>query len=238
MAQAPSPPKVLIIRAWPKMVFFWPTLVMSLLMGVCNRFAPGHATSWGGAFIIVFGLNLMVLTFEFPRATSVTVTFVSVAIVLAIILINQRLEIITPLRDFFAGRNIQASTEFYTFLFLIYGALFIGMYVVTRFDYWELSANELIHHHGLLGDVERFSTAGLKLNKEISDVFEYILAGAGRLVMQIPGHSRPIVLDNVVAITYIEKTADRVLDARVVRVERESGEADAQHAAQVRESEE
>ena len=32
--------------------------------------------------------------------------------------------------------------------------------------------NELVHHHGLLSDVERFSTAGLTLNKEIADVFE------------------------------------------------------------------
>jgi hypothetical protein len=206
------------------MIFFWPTVLMSLLMGLLNQVFPDSRDVWGGAFLVVFGLNLMVLTFEFPRGTSLTIAFVTVALVLGLILINQKMEIIKPLQQFLANREISASNEFYFFLFLIYLALFIGMYVVTRFDYWELTANELIHHHGLLGDVERFSTAGLKLNKEISDIFEYLLAGAGRIIMQIPGNPRPIILENVLAITRIEKMADRVLDARVVRLESPAGE--------------
>jgi hypothetical protein len=217
--------KPLVIRAWPKMIFLWPAAVTSLLMCIANQWGEWENV-WGGVYLIVFGINMMVLTFEFPRATSLTVAMVVVAGILGLLLLNQRFAVIAPLQQWLAGRQVHASTEFYLFLFLLHIVLFIGMYIVTRFDYWELTSNELIHHHGLLGDVERFSTAGLKLNKEISDIFEYAIAGAGRVVIQIPGNPRPVILDNVLNIGTIERVADRILDARVVRVEREPAMAE------------
>jgi hypothetical protein len=97
--------------------------------------------------------------------------------------------------------------------------LFTGMYIITRFDYWELSSNELVHHQGMLGDVERFTTAGLKLNSELGDVFEYVLWGAGRIVMTPAGSQRPIILDNVPNITGVTRAADNILGYRTVRFE-------------------
>lgn len=211
--------KPLMFRAWPKMIFLWPSALLALFMGFATWMWPGSQDFWGGLFIIVFGVNLLVLTFDFPRATSLTVLVVAVAVVLGLLLLNQRFDIIPPIKRFFASREIHASREFYFFMFLVDMALFIGMYVVTRFDYWEMTANELIHHHGLLGDVERISTAGLKLNKEISDVFEYMLAGAGRMIILVPSSPRPIILENVLTIAAIERRANQILNARTVRIE-------------------
>ena len=114
-----------------------------------------------------------------------------------LLLIQQLPEQILPLKHFLSNLDLVASWQFYLAIFIMYVVLLIGMYGVTRFDYWELSPNEIIHHHGVLGDVERFSTAGLKLNKEIHDIFEYLLAGAGRIILVIPGQLRPVILDNV-----------------------------------------
>lgn len=219
MAQTPPLPGKLVIREWPKMIFLWPTVILCIVMALANRFAPDFANVWGGVFLIVFGLNMMVLTFEFPRATSLTVALGLVALLLTLLLINHQIGVVSWLKDAIANRQIHASTEFYVFFLLILLSLYVGMVVVTRFDYWELTANELIHHHGLLGDVERFPTDGLKLNKEISDVFEYALCGAGRVIMQIPNTPRPIILENVLNISRIGALSDRILDARVVRVE-------------------
>jgi hypothetical protein len=144
---------------------------------------------------------------------------------LGLLLLNHHFNVIAPLKGWVANRQIRASQEFYLFFFLFNILLFAAMYVVTRFDYWELSANELIHHHGPLADVERFSTAGLKLNKEISDIFEYAICGAGTIVLTMPGNPRPVILENVMAINGIEKRADQVLNARVVRIEQVSGAA-------------
>jgi hypothetical protein len=79
----------------------------------------------------------------------------------------------------------------------------------------------LIHHTGLLGNIERFSTAGLKLNTEINDVFEYILAGAGRIIMTIPGAPRPVLLDNVLRFNSIMERSKHILSRRVVEIERD-----------------
>lgn len=217
----------LIIRPWPKMIFLWPTCLLSLFMGLATQFAPAQAPLWGGVFVIVLALNLVVLTFEFPRATSLLVTFGVIIVIMAMVLINFLVfPIIKPLNVFLRSLDVEASPQFFYVLFFVQLCLFIGMWVVTRFDYWVLTPNEIIRHHGMLGDVERFSTAGLKLNKEIQDIFEYVLCGAGRVVMNVPGNPRPIILDNVLNISKIEQRSDKILNARVVRLEKDSPEED------------
>lgn len=223
----------LVIRPWPKMIFLWPTCLFSLFMGLATQFSPANASLWGGIFLIVLGLNLVVLTFEFPRATSLLVTFGVIIVVLALVLINSRFPIVEPLHNALRKLQPSASPTFYYIWFIIQALLFAGMWVVTRFEYWVLTPNELVRHHGLLGDVERFSTAGLKLNKEIQDIFEYVLAGAGRVVMNVPGNNRPIILDNVLNISKIEQRSDKILNARVVRIEKEEDD----HSAALHESE-
>ncbi len=225
-------PDKLRIRAWPKMVFLWPTAVACLVLGLLNAWLGEE--DWGSTlgwwFVGTLGFNLLVLTFDFPRATSLTLVAVIGLAVVGTILLNQQYEFVTPLADFLGSRDIKASTELYFTLFAIMAILYVGMFVSTRFDYWILTSNELIHHRGLLGDVERYSTAGLRLNKEISDVFEYILAGAGTVVFNIPGRPRPIILENVPWIGYVERTSDQILNARTVRVARDSSDVDAQES--------
>ncbi|HEY1067863.1 MAG TPA: hypothetical protein VGE52_17200 [Pirellulales bacterium] len=260
MVEGATPKKLVIrIRSWPKMIFLWPTVLCSLIVGLWLTYTstpvnvvkttpegavvasttgtavvasapaekapdsvvlanPASATC-GTIFLIILGINFTILTFDFPRTTSLTFLFSIVAVVLSAILINQRYEFVPAVVDWLERRDPSASPEFYFIFFGINLILFIGMAFSTRFDYWELSANELIHHTGLLGDIERYSTAGLKLNKEITDVFEYILAGSGTIVMSIPGTPRPVVLVNVLRIGYVERRADEILNAKFVRVE-------------------
>jgi len=146
---------------------------------------------------------------------------VMVAAVLGIILLNQYYGFIPRVQQWLATLDFKASADFYYAIFAGMFLLFIGMALVTRFDYWELTSNELIHHSGMLGNSERFSTAGLKLNTEINDVFEYILAGAGRMIMTIPGAPRPVVLDNVLRFNSIMERSKHLLSRRVVEIERE-----------------
>lgn len=209
----------LIFRSWPKMIFLWPTAIICIAMGLASQFVPSYEQVWGGIFMVVLGVNLMVLTFDFPRSTSLTLATVVIATVLGLILLNQYFGIVEPLRKFFSSLDISASPDFYYVLFGVMMIMFGGMYFITRFDYWELGSNELVHHRGMLGDVERYSTAGLKLNSELSDVFEYLLWGAGRIVMTPAGSARPIVLDNVPNIHRVTTAADNILEARRVRID-------------------
>jgi len=218
MADQTGKRQVLLIRTWPKMIFLWPTAIFALLAGLGSQFFPSWNEFLGHSFVICLLLNLTVLTFDFPRSTSLTVFVSLVTLLLVVILINQRFGIIGPVKDWIEGLEIQASRDFYFAVFIGMLVLYGAMAVVTRFDYWELTSNELVHHTGLLGDVERFSTAGLKLNTELNDVFEYLLAGAGRIILDIPGQSRPVVLDNVLQINKVMLVSKDLLSRRVVEV--------------------
>jgi len=221
MSQEAPHPEVLIIRNWPKMIFMWPTAVMALVAGLAAPLPTVWDHFFGATFLICFLLNLLVITYDFPRSTSLTMLIAIIALILAVILINQHYGIIKKLQEWISHLDLTASSHFY---FTIFGGmllLYIGMGVVTRFDYWELSSNELVHHTGLLGNLERFSTGGLKLNTEINDVFEYILAGAGRIIMTIPGNPRPVVLDNVLRISRVMDLSKELLSHRVVEIAHE-----------------
>ena len=223
-AKADAPPREIVIRSWPKMFFLYPSVVVAICMAIAQASTEGLDKLWGGIFLVTWIINLMVLTFEFPRTTSLTAA-VSIGFgILLVILLNQRFEFIPALKDWITGLDIRPSTAFYVLFSALSLLLFIGMFVVTRFDYWRLSANELVHHTGILGDVERYSTAGLKFNKEISDIFEYVIAGAGTIVINLPGNQRPVVLENVLQIQKIIDLANRLLEARVVPVERTAAE--------------
>ncbi len=208
----------IVIRSWPKLIFMWPTAVLALLFGILTIVAPGWENIYGAIFLVCMALNLTVLTFDFPRSTSLTVFIAVVVVVLGLILLNQHFAIIKPLENWLAGLKMNASRDFYFAIAIMMGLMYAAMAFVTRFDFWEITSNELIHRTGLLGDVERFSTAGLKLNTEIRDVFEYVLAGAGRVIMNIPGNPRPIVLDNVLRIKRLMEQSKELLSRRVVQV--------------------
>jgi hypothetical protein len=241
---APKPavsaiPERLIIRSWPKMIMFMPTGLLSLALGIAMMAFPAYQNLYGGIFVVVLALNLLIMTFDFPRGTWLTVIFAVVGGVFALLLLNTQLQVIKPLADFILARQIHASAEFFFFVFIAFLILFTAMWTVVRFDYWELEANEIIRHSGMLGDIERFPTAGIKFNKEITDVFEFLILGSGRLVLVIPSSPRPFVLDNVLSINKVTALADKVLEARMVRVEHEavsmagakSANATAQNAA-------
>ena len=214
-----APVETIIIRTWPKLIFMWPTALLSLVFGLLLAFfSKDWENVYGAIFLICMALNLIVLTFDFPRSTSLTVFIAVVVVILGLILLNQQFAIIAPLKYWLGSLKINASRDFYLTIAVLMGGLFAAMAFVTRFDYWELTSNELIHRTGLLGDVERFSTAGLKLNTEIRDVFEYVLAGAGRVIMNIPASPRPIVLDNVLGIKSLMETSKELLSRRVVQV--------------------
>ena len=93
-----------------------------------------------------------------------------------------------------------ANTGFYFMVFVTLMLVFAIIYVTRWLDYWEILPNEILHHHGPLSDLERYPTMNLKFDKEIPDVLEWVLLGAGRLVLHVPNVSKALVLDNVLFI--------------------------------------
>jgi hypothetical protein len=88
----------------------------------------------------------------------------------------------------------------------------------VKFDYWEVRPNELLHHHGILSDLERFSAPNLRIDKEINDVFEYMLLRSGRLILHPSNERRAVILENVFFINRKESEITRMLGAVQVQV--------------------
>ena len=228
-------PDKILLRAWPKMLFLWPSALAALAAGIGTSLS-GEMNArwefWGTLFLVVFALNLMIITFEFPRSTSLTLVLACVALTWIFVEVNRRYNIIAPLSDFIESLELAARPDFYFAFFVIYLLLLLSMFISTRFNYWEISNNELLHHKGLMQDVERFSTDGLQYSKQITDFFEHLIGRSGRLVIKTPAFDQPIVLDNVLGINQVATTLDSMMESRRVVV----NHAPEQQVVEVREN--
>jgi len=173
-------------------------------------------------FLLVMALNLVVISFDFPRTTSLTWFFAIVALAIGIwFLLRQNPWLAPQISNALAKIKPAANATFY----LIFAGLMLFLYICVlisrRFDYWEVKGNELLHHHGFLSNLERFSAPNLRIDKEINDVFEYLLLRSGRLIIHASNERRAIVLENVLFINNKEERITKMLGALQVRVRTE-----------------
>ncbi|MEZ4865786.1 MAG: hypothetical protein R3C14_31020 [Caldilineaceae bacterium] len=217
-------PSKIILRAWPGIIFMWPTGIAALIAGFLTLFSSSTNDMRelsGTIFLVIFTINLVVVTFDFPRSTSLTLLLAGIALLWLFVELNRRFNIITPLQEFVERLELVATSDFYFTVFVVYLLLFIGMFVMTRLSYWEITSNEILYHKGLMQDVRRYSTDGLQYSKRITDFFEYLLAGSGRLILDAPGMENPVVLNNVVGIHRITEDLDLILEVKRVAVSNE-----------------
>ena len=228
---APAPPSSLpesvIIRPWPKVVFLYPTFVVSTIFFLLSWLGVGvpegqtgaihGSTLLGNTFMLVLLLNLMVFSFDFSRIKSITIVISIVAVVLLVLWVDTKTDVTGFLGRLFHGIDVRANTSFYGFLSAGLGFLLVVVFVNSRFHYYEVNAREILHHHGYLGDVQRWSTEGLEMNKEIYDVVEFLLLRSGRLIFQPMTTKKAIVLDNVANVNRIERDVKDLLSHVSVR---------------------
>lgn len=219
----------ILLVSYPKIVFLYPTWVLAFLCGLYMYFigdkhladVTEHAgiVACGWSFLLLMSLNLLVIAFDFPRATSLTLIIGIVALVLGSTLIFINFPNVFPAITGFLRRfNPVANSTFYMVLATMFTLIYAGVYFSVQFDYWEVRPNELLHHHGMLSDLERFPSPGLRINKEINDIFEYLLLGSGRLILNSADERRSIVIDNVFFISSKEKAITKLLGALQVQV--------------------
>ncbi len=227
-APSGSSPKSIYLVSYPKIIFMYPTAIACLFVAIWMHATHGLSDTAGvgsfsynlaTAFLGIFAFNLVVISFDFPRTTSLTLFFLIFSLLLGGYLIFVNFPDTLP----FVGKLLHmvqpvANAQFYYLMALIYGLLFLVVKISVQFDYWEVRPNELLHHHGFLSDLERFSAPNLRIDKEINDLFEYILLGSGRLIIHPSNERRTIVLENVFFISRKEKLITRMLGALQVQV--------------------
>jgi hypothetical protein len=185
----------------------------------------------GILFLAVLGFNLLVMALDFPRFELVGVILLLLFAVFFVLWLGLffNLDLMKPIDRMFESIYAFANAGFYLLYFLMVAILLALIYVTRWLDYWEVLPNEILHHHGPLSDLERFPTMNLKFDKEIPDVLEYALLGAGRLVLRVPNVEKLLVLDNVLFINSKEIALKKLMSRLEVRVtsDQELGEREA-----------
>jgi len=222
---AGAPEKIFLI-SYPKIVFLYPVFVFSLIAAIWLSFSDQPldrenttAVIISTLFLGLLAVNLVILAFDFPRTTSLTLFFFIAALVMGfILLIRLKPEVLPALSALLVGFHPLANATFYWTIAAILGVIFVIVFVIVRFDYWEVRPNELLHHHGFLANMERVYAPSLRMDKEIEDVFEYMLLRSGRLILHPSDDRRSIILDNVPFVNKKEETITRMLGALQVEV--------------------
>lgn len=214
--------KPIYLVSYPKIVLLYPTFLAAIAAGLIELFLPRNGIvtqSLGWGFLWLFALNLVVLSFDFPRTTSLTLFFLIMAAGLGVVLAATNFPDFMPaVYKFFEQIKPFTNSTFYFLLATTLGLMYLFVMVLVRFDYWEVRPNELLHHHGFLSSLERFSAPSLRITKEIDDVFEYLLLGSGRLVLHPSNEPRAFVLDNVPFIAAKEARITKMLGALQVQL--------------------
>ena len=218
-----SPPSQRVfLVSYPKIVFMYPTMVAAFIAAIYMAFRPDLNTTEAfvvaSAFIGVLTINLTVFSFDFPRETSLILVLAVVSMGLGAWLLFVFYPALWPdlsavIKRFHPVANSTFYFSFGLVLLVIYGFVFINL----RFDYWEVNANELIHHYGLMSDSKRFPAPNMRIDKEINDVFENILLGSGRLILHPSNEPRAIVLENIMRINHKEEKIIKLLGALKVQ---------------------
>ena len=220
-APTPEPDKVkpehvrVIVRAYPKVIFFWLTWIFSLVAAIIAKdaYPPESVSHLGTVWMCIFLFNLIVISFDFSEVVSVMV----LALVAVFILAGLQFGYLGFLKEWLGTLNIWMNDSFYWAIFWIFTSIYAIVFVKTRFDFWEFRYNEVIHRRGVFADIKRYSTEDLRWFKEIPDVLERVLAGSGRMIITTPREQHPIVIQHVLRIGSIdEKVADILGTKRVV----------------------
>jgi hypothetical protein len=227
MAEAPAAREstTVIVRPYPKIVYLYLTWIASLVCGLLQPELAGGsiltpeklATSGlvGRIWIVIFIFNVLVISFEFSRIRSVAIVF----FLLAFIFAGTQFHFLPAIGEFLRTLPLVMNSTFYYVIGGVFSIIYLLVFINTRFNYWEFQPNEILHHHGFLGDVHRYPTRGLRMQKEITDVMEYVLLRAGTLVMAPPGLERPIILENVINLNKVEDKIQRLLGTLKVRLD-------------------
>jgi len=221
-----GPPKSIFLVSYPKIVFLYPAWIASIAAGIYSAIASeqrGDTQLLALGFLVLLAINLVVLSFDFPRTTSLTLFALLVAVGIGLwFLFSSYPDIVPFVSGFIANLKPFANAAFYFIFAGFMGLVYVGVAISVKFDYWEIRPNELLHHHGFLSDLKRYSAPNLRIDKEINDVFEYLLLRSGRLILHPSQERRAIVLENVFFINHKEQAITKMLGSLQVRVRKDS----------------
>ena len=205
-------PTEIYLRSYPKVIFYWPLLITSLILWVIQLIAYDSAKDnisvLGSVWFIVFFINIFVTAFDFSSTKFfVLILAILIVVLLLIFIVLPHTAISFSNVEIFLGLPWQFYMVMSVILLFILGIVIIS----TRFEYFKIERNEIIHKKGVFSSAERFPVKSLRFKKEIPDVFEFFLLRAGRFTI-MPGKADEVmILPTVLNINKVERQLDWLL---------------------------
>jgi len=162
------------------------------------------STIAGSIFMIVFLINILVISFDFPGLKALALGLTGICVILLLLYLEW-----FPLVGKFLGqvsKTLHASWGFYALISgIIFIMMFFGVVYNRLFNQWIVEANRLLHRHGFFGEFTEYPVVDLQMDKEIDDIFEYALLFSGTLTFRPNPTTPPIRLENIPFIKYKER---------------------------------
>lgn len=215
--ETPKRVNEVILRTYPKIVFFYPLFFISIILWIIQLFFPDPLPILGAVWMIVFALNVFVTAFDFNSAKFFILLLVIVVVVLLLVFLVPWADV---LNLDFSGLQLDISVNaiFYLFVAIILGLTLLFVVISVHFDYWKVERNEIYHKSGIFSNAERFPVASLIYQKKIPDVFEFLVLRAGSITLN-PSKRDIIHLNTVLNINKKAQDLDYLLSHLEVEVD-------------------
>ncbi|MCC6625592.1 MAG: hypothetical protein IT385_30420 [Deltaproteobacteria bacterium] len=200
------------IRSLPKVIFFYPVWIFSLVCALIAAAGEPPAAWLGMAWMSLFILNLFVISFDFTEQRTVIVVLTVVVAILALVLLGA----LSDVTAFMTALRPQMNQTFYWMMFVTFSVIFLLAWLGSRLDYWQIEPNEIVHRYGFFRRMKRFSTESLRWDKLIPDVMERIMLGTGTIILTTPYEKHPIVIEHVMRIGSVDDQIARILGVKQV----------------------
>lgn len=198
----------IVLRDYSKIVFMYPTLIMSIIAWAISL-SFGESMLWlQTLWTAVFFANILIIAFDFA-ANKLLVLFLILGILGGLFWYF----LYTPFNVYLGQKGITLgyTIHFYILMSIMLGFLILVAFLSTLFDYYVIERNELYHRIGIFTRAERYAISNVSFDKDIPDIFEYFLFGAGQLTFYPEGGRRLVRLNTVLRINHKEEKINDLL---------------------------
>ncbi|NVM27211.1 MAG: hypothetical protein HWN65_00105 [Candidatus Helarchaeota archaeon] len=207
-------PSIVHVTSYPKIIFLWPTWVvswafwiLSMIMGEANFLALDWLP-W--VWIIILTFNLFVVSFEFAAGKFLAI------LILIFVFVGLVLTNVIPL--YIVPPNLPIPPLLYLVISMIFTIIYLLLWVSRRFNYLEITHQQVSYHVGILADERRYPAPGCHFEKKTEDVFERIMPPfCAKLIMKTETGEVSEIMDCVPRINRRLSDIKKILDYIQVR---------------------
>jgi len=200
----------IIIRDYSKIIFTYPTLIVSIIGWIIEASIHIPNVILDIVWSVVFFCNMFVVAFDFSPQK-----FIILFLVSAIGIVGFWYFLLPTLLDYYTNKGTVIALGFTSQFYIMMTGIFLFFFLVaiinSLFNYYSIERNELYHRIGIFARAERYAISNVSFDKEIPDIFEYFMLGAGSLTFYPEDGRRLVKLNTVIRINKKEQRLNYLL---------------------------